>query len=150
MKDKMLIYNLKLNQEYFLITYGDEWKLQRNKMFIYDIMTSKDNTEEELKQFVKEHTIYNLSMAYNITNIICSLLALILSIINLKYNLVEIRFFIWGMLFVIFAENIPSFTVKNHNDKIQKKILDEDKKFIDDRKKEIEDELSKELKNEPR
>lgn len=141
--DKMLYYNLKLNGEYFLYMQGEKWSLQRNKVVIYEVMNQENNTQDELKAFVKEHTIYDYSMIACVRTIITSLFVCILSIINLKYKLVEIRYFIYGALFVILTEILVRTIVNSHNNKIRQKIYKEDMKFFDDRREQLQKKLDK-------
>ena len=131
MKNNFFDYNFKLNDEYFLFVNGKEWSLVRSKHFIYEIMNSKNNTEEELKQFVKEHTMYRHDFKLGIKDIILGLLCMILSIINENLHSNELRGLIFGMLIVILSNNIVRIIVNANNDAIRDKIYEEDKKYIE-------------------
>lgn len=142
-ENRMLEYNLKLNQEYFITHNTDEteWNLQRNKFCIYEIMNSDNNTEEELKQFVKEHKTYNYTIVMGISSIIICFFVLMLSFINTKLHLVEIRFFVCGAWFILLIEMLLRTLVNSHNNKIKDKIFKEDMKFIKKRAKEIQEKM---------
>ena len=144
---KMLEYNMKLNEEYFLYCDEKEWKLLRNKICIYEVMNSKDNTEEELIKFIKEHTMYNYYMSSGLKNVIICIIALILAIINIKTSSLEIKGLIWGMVFVTLIDNLLRIVVSSHNDKIKNKILEEDKTHLLKIQEELEKEIE-EMKNE--
>lgn len=145
--NKMLNYNLKLNNEYFYYETDNQWELNRNKFMTYNVMNSKNNTEDELKQFVKEHTTYDYKIVSGIKNIILSLICLILSIINFKFHLTEIAYFIWGMLFNLIISNITKLFLDNYNKKIMDKIFNEDKKYLEGLHNDKKRNLSKNEKN---
>ena len=131
MKNKFFDYNFKLNDEYFLYGYDEEWILVRNKHFDYEVMNSKKNTEEELKQFVKEHTIYRHDFKIGIKDMILSLICLILSIINIDLHSDELRGLIFGMLIVLCTNSIVRIIVNGHNNEVREKIFDDDKRYVE-------------------
>ena len=134
--NKMLEYNLKLNGEYFLYLDKDKWVLVRNKFFNYEVMNSTKNTEEELKQFIKQHSTYKYDLVSGFVNVILSVIAVILSIINIKLNNVALRTFIYGMLLVLIVQCLVKTIVNIHNQKILDKIFDEDREYLKNLKEE--------------
>jgi len=142
MKDsKFLYYNLKLNQEYFLITSNDEWILTRNKFVFYKVMNSNDNTEEQLKQFIKEHTTYDYQRVIGIISIFLSIAMAILSIINMKYKTAELTFFVYGACSIILIECFVRMSLNSHNRKVLNKIYEEDMEFFKKKERELKNEL---------
>ena len=135
MKNKFFDYNLKLNDEYFLFDDENKWILVRSKHFNYEVMNSKENTEEELKQFVKEHTMYRHDFKIGIKDIILNLICLILSIININLHSNELRGLIFGMLIVTCTNSLVRIIVNEHNNEVKNKIFEEDKKRIEGIKK---------------
>lgn len=129
--DKIININMKLNEEYFYSEINGEWVLNRNKMFFYRVMDSKNNTEEELNKFIKEHRIYNYNFTIGFVNIILSLITVILAIINIKLNSIELRYFINGMLIVLLVNALSKFMINSHNDEVKDKIFEEDKKYLE-------------------
>ena len=134
--NKMLEYNLKLNGEYFLYLDKDKWVLVRNKFFNYEVMNSTKNTEEELKQFIKKHSTYKYDLVSGFVNIILSIIAVILSIINMKLNNVALRTFIYGMLLVLIVQCLVKIIADNHNQKVLDRIFEEDKEYLKNLKEE--------------
>ena len=134
--DKIININMKLNEEYFYSEIDGEWVLNRNKMFFYRVMDSKNNTEEELKKFIKEHRTYNYNLTNGFVNIILSLITVILAIINIKLNSIELRYFINGMLIVLLVNALSKFMINSHNDEVKDKIFEEDKKYLEGLKNE--------------
>ena len=134
--NKMLEYNLKLNGEYFLYLDKDKWVLVRNKFFNYEVMNSKKNTEEELKQFIKKHSTYEYDLVSGFVNIILSVIAVILSIINIKLNNVALSTFIYGMLLVLIVQCLVKTLVDSHNQKVLDRIFEEDREYIKNLKEE--------------
>lgn len=141
--NKMLEYNLKLNQEYFFIEYRGNWKLHRNKYYIYEVMNSENNTEEELKKFIKEHKTYDYTMVAGLKSIIMCGFLLVLALININLNLVEISYFMYGAWFVLLIELLVRTLVNSHNNKVKDKICQEDMEFLEKKKKEILEEMEK-------
>ena len=135
MKNKFFEYNLKFNDEYFLFDDENNWVLVRSKHFHYEVMNSKKNTEEDLKQFVKEHTMYRYDFKLGIKDMILSLICLIMSIINISLHSDELRGLIFGMLIVMCTNSIVRIIVNEHNNKVRNKIFEEDKKRIEGIKK---------------
>lgn len=129
--DKMININMKLNEEYFYSEINGEWVLTRNKMLFYKVMDSKNNTEEELKKFIKEHRTYNYNFTIGFVNIILSLITGILAIINIKLNSIELRYFINGMLIVLLVNALSKIIINSHNDEVKDKIFEEDKKYLE-------------------
>lgn len=129
--DKIININMKLNEEYFYSEIDGEWVLNRNKMLFYRVMDSKNNTEEELNKFIKEHRTYNYNFTLGFVNIMLSLTATILSIINLKFHSVELRCFIYGMLLTLLVNALCKIIINSHNDKVKDKILKEDIKYLE-------------------
>ena len=129
--DKMININMKLNEEYFYSEINGKWVLNRNKMLFYKVMDSKNNTEEELKKFIKDHRTYNYNFTLGFVNIILSLTATVLSIINLKFHSIELRYFIYGMLFTLLVNVLCKIIINSHNYKVEDKIFEEDKKYLE-------------------
>ena len=145
--NKMLEYNMKLGEEYFLVDNENEWKLLRNKICIYEVMNSKDNTEEELKKFIKEHTMLNYYLLSGLENVIICIIAIILGIINIKIRSLEIKGLTLGMVLATLIDNLLRVIVSSHNNKIKDKIFEEDKTHLLKLQEELEKEIE-EKKNE--
>jgi len=145
--NKMLEYNMKLGEEYFLVDNENEWKLLRNKICIYEVMNSKDNTEEELKKFIKEHTMLNYYLLSGLENVIICIIAIILGIINIKIRSLEIKGLTLGMVLATLIDNLLRVIVNSHNHKIKDKIFEEDKTHLLKLQEELEKEIE-EKKNE--
>ena len=145
--NKMLEYNLKLNGEYFLYLDKDKWILVRNKFFNYEVMSSTKNTETELKQFIKKHSTYKYDLVSGFVNVILSIIAVILSIINMKINNVALRTFIYGMLLVLIVQSLVKIIVDNHNQKVLDRIFEEDKEYLKNLKEEKKDVKNKKKKS---
>ena len=128
--DKMININMKLNEEYFYSEINGEWVLNRNKMFFYRVMDSKNNTEEELNKFIKEHRTYNYNLTNGFVNIMLCLTTTILSIINIKLNSIELRCFINGMLIVLLVNALSKIIINSHNDEVKDKIYHEDIEYL--------------------
>ena len=131
MKNKFFEYNLKFNEEYFLFDDENNWILVRSKHFNYEVMNSKYDTEEDLKQFVKEHTMYRYDFKIGIKDMILNSICLIMSIINLSLHSDELRGLIFGMLIVMCTNSIVRIIVNEHNNKVRNKIFEEDKKYVE-------------------
>ena len=99
-------------------------------------MNSTKNTEEELKQFIKQHSTYKYDLVSGFVNVILSVIAVILSIINIKLNNVALRTFIYGMLLVLIVQCLVKTIVNIHNQKILDKIFDEDREYLKNLKEE--------------
>ena len=136
-EDKMLYYNLKFNGEYFLICDDKEWSLQRNKFVFREVMNSKDNTEDDLKHFLKEHKIYDYAMISSVRIMALSIFQIILIIINQQLQLTEITYFVHGCIFYIAIEVLTKVLTQGHNDVVKEKILKDDMLYLESKKKEI-------------
>lgn len=134
--NKMLEYNLKLNGEYFLYLDKDKWVLVRNKFFNYEVMNSTKNTEEELKQFIKQHSTYKYDLVSGFVNIILSIIAVILSIINIKLHNEILSGFMYGMLLVLIVQCLAKILADNHNQKVLDRIFEEDREYVRNLKEE--------------
>lgn len=144
---EFLDYNLKLNQEYFLMSKENEWSLHRNKYVIYEVMNSKKNTKEELKKFVKEHHTYNYTIIAGLQAIIMSFALCIMGFINIKLNNKLLRYFILGALFYTLIEILVRSIVNAHNNKIKDKILKEDMSYFDKQKEKLSKKLKKAIES---
>lgn len=148
-KNKMLEYNIKLNKEFWYQEYIREgnkisWRLQRNIFDIHEIMNSENNTEEELKQFIKEHTLYDYVRVIGRVQIYTSIIVFLLQVINVKFfNLIEISCFVLGSLLMMWVEFITRSITNYHNNKVDEKIIEEDIEYIKKRKKEILKEMER-------
>lgn len=138
LKNEFKIRKLLDYKKYHLCTGSHgEWKLFAMKdtpFYLSEknepILSSKENTEEELLKFAKKHHCYNLGNAFGIFRIAIILLALILSIINLKFSSATIRTIIYTADFIFLTESIFSYIITEHNFKIEMKELNEKMKKL--------------------
>ena len=131
--EEILKLERKLGHDYCLVPCEKgTWILIRGSVNSRIIMSSDVNTDDELRKFVKEHTIYDVSSVIAGTGLIINAIVVLLAIANTFINSHSIRFFILGTLFVLIPILIINTYMINSNGKIFKKTIEED---INDRRK---------------
>lgn len=97
------------------------------------IMTSENNTEEELYKFAKEHYVWNELKTIDSVITVLLTINLIVVIINILIFKIElISYFTCYTAILLFIISISIYVVANHNCGVKDKIIFED--FIRGRK----------------
>ena len=128
-----------LGDNYFMIYYDDEkrynsskgfcveskknqnrnvegWQLYKKDTTYKEIMTNKDNTTEELKEFVKTHYRYNFKNIILKVHLILAIILLIMTFINILFiSSGALRYFIYGVEFMILLNGFILLRVDNRN-----------------------------------
>ena len=138
--DEIIKLSLKLGEKYYIVPgINDTWSLIRNNRLGQIVMDSEHNTEEELKEFVKKHRIYDLPNALAISSIIANTVILGLSITNLFIHSQFLSAFNIGALLIIVMNLIIRNIVGDHNFEIEEKIRENDIEDIKKYQKKIEE-----------
>lgn len=141
--DDMLKINMKLGDNYFYIHDGEDWEVYYTEKvtdYKHPIISSKTNTEESLRKFVKEHRTYPLARTIYRNIIILMIINLILVFVN---NFTIKSRYVSGIitganLMAIFIELMMQH-IENKNYKIRKKHFEESAKRIKKVKKKNEE-----------
>lgn len=126
---KILKINYKLGSNFLLFPTVDSWILMRTGSYRI-IMDGKNNTEEELEQFIKEHREYNALAITRRFGIIANTIILGLCVANLFIHSVPLTYFNMGAIIIL----LPLLILLNHigfnNHEVFSKVLDEDMNYF--------------------
>lgn len=126
---EMMKINYKLGNGFVVCPTDYGWSLLRSGSYRM-VMNSKENTEEELYEFVEEHKEYNAVAILNDIGIALNLLILILLILNTWFiHLTNITFFCIGAIMILFPILLTINYIRANNVETYKKILEEDLKY---------------------
>lgn len=126
---KSLKINYRLGSNFLLFPTFDGWVLMRNGSY-RPIMNSKDNTEEELEQFVKEHREYNALVVMRLYALIANLIVLGLCFANIYIHSQLLSYLVMGALIILIPTLMIINIVGNNNHDVYEKVLDEDMEYF--------------------
>lgn len=114
------------------------WKLFRryndSKMYFCEdnkaIMTSEDNTEEDLLKFAKEHHKYDYNRVHAILRVIVSYIVMIMLFANIFISNRYIRAIGLSIDAYLLIDCFISFIVINHNEKVEMKQWRKDMELL--------------------
>ena len=125
---KNLKLNYKLGRNFMLIPNSNGWTLMRCGSYRI-VMDSKNNTEEELEQFVKEHREYNGLLVVKKVTLIMNIIILGSCITNLFIHSQLLSYFNFGAITIL----LPILLLVNYlgisNYELYSKVLDEDMEY---------------------
>jgi hypothetical protein len=126
--EEMIKLNNKMSNKYCVIPkLNNGWILLREGKFDSYIMSSDNNTEDELIEFVKKHTIYNLGLILSKSQAVITFSLCVLNIINSLF--IHSKFlsaWILGALFITLITVLILEIVTKHDAKVNGLILKED------------------------
>lgn len=104
---------------------GQGWLLMRAGS-LRAILNSEENTEEQLRKFVKEHRMYDMRLIMPRTTLIINLVILALCIVNLFIKSTLLTMFICGSLITLVPMIVIQDIVIVNNKEIASKVFNED------------------------
>jgi len=123
--EEILKINYKLGTNYVVFPSEDGWILVRSGSYRV-IMSSKENTNEMLYEFVKEHREYNTLAVVERFGIVANIIILILCVINLFTHSTVLSIFNFGALMILFPILMITTIIGRTNYDTYSKVLDED------------------------
>lgn len=122
---EILKINYKLGTSFIVFPTKDGWTLVRSGSY-RTIMSSKENTDEELYEFVKEHREYNALAIVQRFGIIANLIIFILCVVNAFKHSTGLSIFNFGALMILFPLIMITTIIGRTNYNTYGKVLDED------------------------
>lgn len=137
--EEIIKLSMKMGDKYYIIPLAnDGWYVVRDNHLGTIVLDSEHNTEEELRQFVKEHRIFNLSNVMSKTSLVFNSLIFVLCIINIFINSSFLKGFNLGALLTICIMLLVRTIVDSHNWRVKDKIMNEDIEYVNEFHKKIQ------------